>query len=168
MYIGLHLKCPLFLSDYNETQILLIIFEKYSNIKFNKNQSSCFTRSDRRTDVRKLIAAFAFKRTRQKCYNCWHKTMPVSVSSRIVTWCSVSATTATLQLIVLRWPLPLSQLTVSPPAASKQHHRQDKVINGTRYLHMWRNCDACSGCLSECENSCQCQSVIYGFQLRYP
>jgi hypothetical protein len=31
---------------------------------------------------------------------------------------------------------PVYQLTVSHPAASKQHHRQDQVINGTRYLHM--------------------------------
>ena len=31
---------------------------------------------------------------------------------------------------------PLYQLTVSPPAASKEHQRQNQVINGTRYLHM--------------------------------
>ena len=31
---------------------------------------------------------------------------------------------------------PVYELTVSPPAASKQHPRQDQVINGTRYLQM--------------------------------
>jgi len=33
MYIGVHVKYPLFLSDFNETWI----FEKYSNIKFHEN-----------------------------------------------------------------------------------------------------------------------------------
>jgi len=63
---------------------------------------------------------------------------------------------------------PVYLLTDSPPAASTQHHRQDQVIKGTRYLHMWRNCPICSGCLSECNNSFQCHSVIYGFQFWYP
>jgi len=58
---------------------------------------------------------------------------------------------------------PGYQLTVSPSAAPKQHPRQDQVINRTRYLHMGRNCATCSGCLSECKNSCQCHSVIHGF-----
>ena len=64
-----------------------------------------------------------------------------------------------------KWPLPLSQLTVSPPAASNQHHRQDQVTNWTRYIYdelcylFW---------LFEWmfKNSFQCQDVmcvIYGF-----
>jgi len=36
-YIGLHAKCSLFLSDFNEPWIFLKIFEKHSNIKFQEN-----------------------------------------------------------------------------------------------------------------------------------
>jgi hypothetical protein len=39
MYIGLHVKCPLFLWDINETRIFSTIFEN-PYIKFNKNASS--------------------------------------------------------------------------------------------------------------------------------
>ena len=38
MYIGLHVKYPLYLSDFNETR-LLTDFEKYSSIKFHENPS---------------------------------------------------------------------------------------------------------------------------------
>jgi len=38
MYIGLHVKYPLFLSGFNESLIFFRqIFEKYSNIKFHEN-----------------------------------------------------------------------------------------------------------------------------------
>ena len=40
MYIGLHVKCPLFLSDFNETLIFSKVFGKNSNIKFHENPSS--------------------------------------------------------------------------------------------------------------------------------
>jgi len=40
IYIGLRVKYPLFLSDFNETWISRQIFEKYSNMKFRKNPSS--------------------------------------------------------------------------------------------------------------------------------
>jgi hypothetical protein len=41
MYIGLQVKYPLFLLDFNETWIFLkLIFQKYSNIKFHENPSS--------------------------------------------------------------------------------------------------------------------------------
>ena len=40
MYICLHVKCPLLLSDFNETLIFSKDFEKYSNNKFHKNPSS--------------------------------------------------------------------------------------------------------------------------------
>jgi hypothetical protein len=36
MYLGLHIKYPLFLSDFKELEFLLQIFEKYLNIKFPK------------------------------------------------------------------------------------------------------------------------------------
>ena len=38
--IGLHIKYPLFLPDFNETWIFLTYFEKYSNIKYYENPSS--------------------------------------------------------------------------------------------------------------------------------
>ena len=41
MYIGLHVKYPLFLSDINGTWVFSTDFsKKYSNIKFNENPSS--------------------------------------------------------------------------------------------------------------------------------
>jgi hypothetical protein len=40
MYIGLHVKCPLFLSDFNENGIFSTVFRKHSNIKFNENPFS--------------------------------------------------------------------------------------------------------------------------------
>jgi len=58
MYIDLHVKYSLFLSDFNETWIFSI-FKKYSNIKFHENPSSgsqvvpCGP-----ADVMKLIVAF--------------------------------------------------------------------------------------------------------------
>ena len=62
MYIGLHVKYPLLLSDFNDTLISRQILEKYSNIKFNENPSSgsrvvSCGRTDRH-DMRKLIVAF--------------------------------------------------------------------------------------------------------------
>ena len=40
MYIGLHVKYPLFLSYFNEAEVSRQIFEKYSNIKSNGNPAS--------------------------------------------------------------------------------------------------------------------------------
>jgi len=60
MYVGLHVKCRLFLSDSNETGIFLDrIFEKSSNIKFHKNPSTGSQDvACERADMTKLIAAF--------------------------------------------------------------------------------------------------------------
>jgi len=62
MYIGLHVKHPLFLSDFNES-ISRYIFKKYSNIKFHEHSSSgCRVvprgRTDRQTDMMKFIVPF--------------------------------------------------------------------------------------------------------------
>jgi hypothetical protein len=40
MYIGLHVKYPLFLLGFNNSLIFLTDFEKYSNMKFQENPSS--------------------------------------------------------------------------------------------------------------------------------
>ena len=40
MYTGLHVKYPSFLSDFNELEFFLQIFEKSSNITFQENSSS--------------------------------------------------------------------------------------------------------------------------------
>jgi len=40
MYIGLHVKYPLFLLDFNDTSIFLTDFEKYPDMKFQENPSS--------------------------------------------------------------------------------------------------------------------------------
>jgi len=39
MYIALHVKCLLFMPDFNETWTFLTGFQKYSNIKFYENPS---------------------------------------------------------------------------------------------------------------------------------
>ena len=54
MYTGIHVKYPLFLSDFNETRQCI---EKHSNIKFHENTSSGSRvipcgQTDRRTDGR--------------------------------------------------------------------------------------------------------------------
>ena len=40
MYIGLHVKYPLVLFDFNETLIFSTDFPEYTNIKFRENPSS--------------------------------------------------------------------------------------------------------------------------------
>ena len=63
MYIGLHAKYPLFLSDFNSTEFSQQIIEKSSNIKFKKNPSSgnrvvpCRW-TDRQTEMIKIIVTF--------------------------------------------------------------------------------------------------------------
>ena len=61
MFIGFHVKHPLFLPDFNETWVSRQDFEKYSNIIFQENPSgvsrvvSC-GRTDR--NGKKLMVAF--------------------------------------------------------------------------------------------------------------
>jgi hypothetical protein len=63
MYSGIYVKYPLFLLDFNVIWILSTVSKKYSNIRFYENPSSgsqvipC-RRTDRRTDMTKLIVAF--------------------------------------------------------------------------------------------------------------
>jgi hypothetical protein len=66
MYIGLHVKCPLFLSDFNETWIVSTYFWKIFRYQISwksvRWESSCSMRTDgqteRQTGVTKLIVAF--------------------------------------------------------------------------------------------------------------
>jgi hypothetical protein len=59
MYIGCHVKYPLFLSDFSENQLSQHIFEKSPNLKFHKNPSSgSQVVPFERTDMTKLIVAF--------------------------------------------------------------------------------------------------------------
>jgi hypothetical protein len=63
MWKRLHVKCPLFLSDFNETWIFSTDFRKSSNIKFHQSPSSgrrvvpC-EQTEGRTDMTKLTVAF--------------------------------------------------------------------------------------------------------------
>jgi len=62
MYIGLHVKCPLCLSDCNETWIFSRdfrnIFEYKISWKFIQCEQNCSTRTDGQTDITNLIVAF--------------------------------------------------------------------------------------------------------------
>jgi hypothetical protein len=61
MYIGLHVKYTLFLSDFNETWILLTNFWKILPYVIPRKsvqwEPSCSMRTDRQTDMTKLIVA---------------------------------------------------------------------------------------------------------------
>ena len=62
MYIGLHVKYPLFLSHFNNISILSIYFLKLLRYQVSWKsvqwEQSCSKRTDGRTDMTKLIAAF--------------------------------------------------------------------------------------------------------------
>jgi hypothetical protein len=63
MYIGIHIKYPLFLSDFNEIWTFGQIFWKYSNIKFleisaGRGRTIPRGRTDGGADMTKLIAVF--------------------------------------------------------------------------------------------------------------
>jgi hypothetical protein len=70
MYIGLHVKYTLFLSDFNYTWIFSIDFQKSSTVKFHfkkirpvgaelfHEDGPTDGRADKRTDMTKLIVAF--------------------------------------------------------------------------------------------------------------
>ena len=59
---GLHVKCPLFLSDFYETWIFWRDFRKIPKYQISWKsiqwEPSCSMRTDRRTDIKKLIVAF--------------------------------------------------------------------------------------------------------------
>jgi len=62
MYIGIHLKYPLFLFDFNENWTFLtdfrIILKYQISWKFVQWKPSCSMWTDRRTDTAKLIITF--------------------------------------------------------------------------------------------------------------
>ena len=62
MYIGLHVKYPLFLSDFNKTYILSTEFREILKYQISWKsvqwESSCYIQTDGRTDRQDLIVAF--------------------------------------------------------------------------------------------------------------
>ena len=61
MYIGLHIKCPLFLSDFNETQIFSPVIRKNMQISYFmkiRPVGAELFHADGRTDTARLIIAF--------------------------------------------------------------------------------------------------------------
>ena len=83
MYVGFHVKCPLFLSDFKKLEFFRQISEKYSNIKIHKNVPSgsrivpCRRtngRMDGQTDMMKLIVAYqSFTNAPEKRRARWPK-----------------------------------------------------------------------------------------------
>jgi len=65
MYVDIHVKQPLFFSDFNEALFFDIFLKKSANIKLNVSPSSksgvvpC-GRTDERTDARKIIVCNMF------------------------------------------------------------------------------------------------------------
>jgi len=56
LFVGLHVKYSLFLSDFNESWFVRQLFRKYSSMKFHENlsivsQPSCSVQMDRHDDV---------------------------------------------------------------------------------------------------------------------
>ena len=83
MYIGLHVKYPLFLSDFNETGIFSTGFKKKNSyIKFHENSSGGSRVPRGLTDMTKLIVAFcATLRTIPKPQNQTRQYFIVSIVS---------------------------------------------------------------------------------------
>jgi hypothetical protein len=70
---GLHVKCPIFLFEFNQIWSISTDFHKVLNIKFHVNLSggsraNTFRQTDGRTDVTKVIDAF------RDCANAPNKT----------------------------------------------------------------------------------------------
>jgi len=62
IYVGLHVKYPLFLSDLMKSDVSRPSFEKDANIKFHENRSGGaeLFHADGRTDLTKLKVAFRY------------------------------------------------------------------------------------------------------------
>ena len=63
MYIGLHVKYPLFLSDLNETWILSTDFRKILKYEISENLGAELFQADGRTDMTQLIVTFRISKT---------------------------------------------------------------------------------------------------------
>jgi hypothetical protein len=121
MFTRIHVKCPFFLSDFNETWIFLTDFRKYSNIKFRGNSSSgrrgvLRWRTYGRIDMTKLTVAFSnFSNAPETCSSI----MTVSYCVRILqdinvpSWSqwprNLSFGSAAARLLGLRIRIPLGE-----------------------------------------------------------
>jgi len=79
--LKIHVKCPIFLSDFNPILILSSDFHKVPNIKFTKIRQvgAALIRADRWTDM-KLTSAF--RHLRKSAYKVQNKTDLESVISK--------------------------------------------------------------------------------------
>ena len=94
MYVGLHVKCPLLLSDYNETWTSINILSKNTHIsnfvKIHSVRAELFhadVETDRQTDMTKLIAAthnFANARKNRNTCHAPSEILPVFVRSKVL------------------------------------------------------------------------------------
>jgi hypothetical protein len=93
MYTGLRVKCPLFLSDFNETWIfwtnLRKILKYQTYCKSMQWTPSCSMRTDRQTDITKLVVFFAILRTCIKRDRALVLTFTVHITQQYSTGCTL-------------------------------------------------------------------------------
>ena len=131
MYIGLHVKCPLFLPDFDETWIFSTDFRKKSNIKFSRKcvqwEPSCPMLTDGQTAITKLIIAFPNSATAHNGWCC-------SCGGGIVTepeWRALPAVCALRQIYVAQTVAANQSMQIYGP-------QQNQTKDGVDIKGGWR------------------------------
>jgi len=109
LFIGLHVRYPIFLSDFNRTWIFSTDFRKYPDIRFVENPSSGSRvipcgRMERRTDMRKLTVALRIFANASKKFclrmNWYHS---VIIAGEVRTLCERAVMLNCTYIVFLVW-----------------------------------------------------------------